>query len=209
MAQFFNEAATVEVTQPTLLYKQIDAELISIGTDVNNGNIYQAFADFQTLGTTLFQEAVLTVSFGLPSQNALLANPEVVSDLVVIGVLKEINFAFLDYLASNSPSHGTGSTSSVWQTALFSTGSSGGVLSQSSATALTSYSSGDLSVLNHYFEMMDGSIDEQAAQDADIQYMNPSDVSDPVEDGNDADLDDTGMGDFGDDGDEGGDNDND
>jgi hypothetical protein len=31
------------------------------------------------------------------------------------------------------------------------------------------------------------------------KYMNPSDVSDPVEDGNDPDLDDTGMGDFGDD----------
>ncbi len=199
IAQFFNDAVTLELTRPTLMYKQIDAELISIGTDVYNGNNYQAFADFQTLGSTLFQEAVVTVAYGLPSQNALLANPQVVSDLLVIGVLKEINFAFLNYLASNSQFHGTGSTSSVWQTALFSTGNSGGVLSQSSAGALTSYSTGDLNDLDHYFEMMDGSIDEEAAQDADIQYMNPSDVSDPVEDGNDPSLDDTGMGDFGDD----------
>ena len=61
----------------------------------------------------------------------------------------------------------------MWETALFSPRNSGGVLSQSSASAVTSYSSGNLSVLNHYFEMMDGSIDEAAAQDADIQIHEP------------------------------------
>jgi hypothetical protein len=199
IAQFFKDAATLEITQPTLMSKQIDAELISIGTDVKNGNNYQAFADFQTLGTALYVEAEVTVAYGLSSQNALLANSQILSDLVVVGIIKEVNFAFLDYLASNSQSHGTGSTSSVWETALFTPGNSGGVLSQSSAGTLTSYYSGDLTDLDHYFAMMDGSIDESAAQDADIQYMNPSDVSDPVADGDDSDLDDTGMGDFGDD----------
>jgi hypothetical protein len=65
------------------------------------------------------ETAELTVASHLPTPNALLANSQVLPDLVLVGILKEVSFAFLDYLASNSQSDGTGSTSSVWEKALF------------------------------------------------------------------------------------------
>ena len=57
--------------------------------------------DIQTLGSTMFAEAQLTVALNRPDSYALLGNSNVLNDLLNLAVLKEITFAFLQYIAQH------------------------------------------------------------------------------------------------------------
>ena len=125
--------------------------------DAINGDDFQAFADIQTLGQTLFQEAEYTVFWGYPDTTALLGSSQVLGDLETVVALKEISFAFLNYIAGSIPTHSS-STPAVWTTGLLGNGSSSGLLDQPSQLVLTGYSTSDLSRINSHLDALDGEI---------------------------------------------------
>ena len=121
----------------------------ALNTDVLNNNDLQAFADLVSLGQTMLQEAEVTTAYGLPSRDALLGYSQIVNDLVNVGAMKEITYAFVNYLASKLPTPYTGSTPSYLASGTLgnapSSGSVGGLLSQTNQAALTGYSPSSLS----------------------------------------------------------------
>lgn len=171
----------MEVLAPTAYAEWVKPELIQVDKDAMNGNDFQAFADIQTLGQTLFQEAEYTVYWGFPSTSALLGYSQVVSDLETVGALKEIRVAFLDDLASKIPSHSASSTPAVWTAGRLGNGSSSGVRIQTSQTVFTGYSSTDLSDINAHLNALNGEISSNDLWEQEAQQVNPDEGLDEDE----------------------------
>jgi Bacterial pre-peptidase C-terminal domain len=199
--QFVLDAAAIEGSQKTqtLLSGRVDLSLIALAIDVKNGNNFQAFADFQTLGNTLFAEASQMVAYGYAPQAALLSNAQIVSDLTKVAALKEVTFALLDFIASHTSYHSTGSTSAVWNTALFAQGNAGGILSPTAAMELTEYSVPSINYMNNYFTSIDNSIDSYQTFDEEADSLDDVDIADPLNDDDFDDIGEDGLGTFGDD----------
>jgi hypothetical protein len=180
LTQFAQDATFVEAFAPTAYSSVVSTALAQVDGDVLAGSYFQAFADLRTLGQSMLLEAQYTVYWGLPDTSALLGYSQVVTDLEVVGALKEIAYAFLYYVASSLPTHST-STPAYWTTGVLGSGSSSGVLSSSSQPLLTDYSSGDLSRMNHYFNAMEGNL---AANDLWYQEAQQFDPYESISDDN-------------------------
>src|SRR5262249_46834415 len=113
-----------------------------------------------------------TVYWGLPDTTALLGYSQVLNDLETVVALKEISFAFLNYLASNMPSHAS-STPAVSTTGLLGNGSSSGLLDQPSQLVLTGYSTSDLSRINSHLNALEGQISADDLWYQEAQQFDP------------------------------------
>jgi hypothetical protein len=173
--QFAVDASTVEILAPTLGYKSIDPELAQVDTDSTNGNIFHGYQDMLTLGKTMWAEADVTVAAGLPDPDALLGYSKIVTDLEQIGTLKEITYAFIDYLASKLSTPFTGTTPQYLTTGALGNGNSNGIVSPTTQPAITTYYSGDLPKLNNYFgSYLTGPLDPNNQLSAATANYNPS-----------------------------------
>jgi hypothetical protein len=181
--RFLRDAAIVEILQPTLMANTVKQDLIRLATDVQADNLRSVFADFQTLGQHLFQEARTVVGYGFPSRYVLLATNQVVSDLLAVSRDKQVTFAFVGYIATHSQYHASPSTPtpSVWTSGLlFGPGTIGGatqaILAQQYQHALTHYSGPSAGSYDHYFTALSGSIAASGKFSALAQGVNPGDI---------------------------------
>jgi hypothetical protein len=169
MHQFALDATTVEALAPTTYSTFLVPELEQVDSDVLNNNDFQGFADLVSLGQTMLQEAQFTTKYGLPNGDALLGYSKVVTDLINVGAVKEITYAFIDYLASKLPTPSTGSTPTYLTSGVLGSGNSGNLLSQTNQAALTAYSVPSLNNLaSFYNNNLSGDLpsDDEYSEDA-------------------------------------------
>lgn len=165
----------MEVFKATIASKSIDPELVQISTDSNDQNVLQTYKDLQTLGQTMFEEAEVTVSAGLPDSDALLGYSKIVSDLLTLGALKEIMIAFLGYVASKMPSTYTGTTPAYLTSGPLGTGNSQGIVNSSDASLLNGISPTDVDNATNALHSLSfsGALDAGSPLDPDNADFNP------------------------------------
>jgi len=142
--QFVNDAGEWEIVAPTLMAGSgIDRGIIQVAADMADDQPLAAFADLQALGSVAFQEAYLAIAEGIP-YDCLLANSQLVDDLVTVNDSKQQTYAMLQAVASQEGLQLSSYARSVMSTGVLAppanAGQYSGVVSTPTVTGMTTYS---------------------------------------------------------------------
>ncbi len=154
--KFVTDAATVELHAPTLLANYgMDKGLVQIGDDMKNGKPLQAFADLQSLGQVVFQEAEATIHYGLPLSDTILDYKGIQDDLVAMNTYKQQTYALIQAIAKQDGLPLTSYVQSVMGTPLFAPPAAAGnyqtVVGSPTVANMTSYSPTSLGAEYDYY----------------------------------------------------------
>ncbi len=190
VALFFKDAATQELSQPTLLGGVIKQQLIQVGEDAEAGQNVQAFQDIQTVGQTMFTEATDVVTYHLSPSYAILANPAVVRDLEIVAFFKDVTYVVASYIATHTQYHATTTTPTapVWNTGLVAPTASSTIniqpiVAPTTQTAISHSFTAVNTQVGSYLsswstQNLNAATDEQAAYDFGSQLVDPDDIAD-------------------------------